>query len=497
MKANCLLLVTAIILFVSCKKSEESLPKEDQAVIDGNKFYPAMSDAKRSGNNFIISFESGTKKIEIVTNDTINGTYTVVAQSLKSATVLKSASVLKANITYTDGNTSYYGTNGTVSINKGSAGFVSGSYKATVTYGGTSIEISEGYFEDIEVVITLPLIETEAAINDTLLTCYSKLHKYVEHLYLFDAVYSNSITAPDGSWTEIYNHAQTQTSNNGKILALWSEAYDIILKTNLIVESSAVAISDQATQNIIIAQAKAMRAYLFCELMNWFGEIPLDTDILEIMIPRNTVSDVLMQIRQDATDASQSLPVSWPISDKFRIPKGFANALRAKAALCNSDYDEAVSQSLQIINSAIYTLGADNNNFTATNPEIFCGFDKTNNTVFNSFFNKGSYVPVFRYTEIYLIYAEALFKKGNAASAKDYINALNARGSIPIVTSLTADVILQKWNTELVKEGRMFASLKRFGEAVSIVQDYPHKLVLPVPLPVIINNPYLTQNAGY
>ena len=167
---------------------------------------------------------------------------------------------------------------------------------------------------------TPSLLETEAAINDTLQSCYSRLHDYIELAYLFDAVYSNHIQAPDGSWTEIYNHTQTQSSNNAKILDLWSDAYDIIFSVNLILESSGVILS-VIDRQAVTAQAKAIRAYLWYNLLTWFGGIPLETGLLESMIPRNTAEEVLAQIERDVNDASQSLPMIWSASEKFKIPK--------------------------------------------------------------------------------------------------------------------------------------------------------------------------------
>ncbi len=353
------------------------------------------------------------------------------------------------------------------------------------------------YGDEVTFTTSSPLLATEAAINDTLLICYSKCYSYIQQLYLFDAVYSNNIPAPDVSWSEIYDHTQTQSSDNEKIFALWANAYDIIYKTNLVILSSEVVITDPLTKNTIIAQAKAIRAYLNYNLMNWFGEIPLEAGISESLIPRNTIEQVLIQVYQDAADAAHYLPMTWSAPDKFRIPKSFALALSARASLYSKNYNQALSSTQQIINSGMYALAIDPANFTESNREIFCGFNKSNNTEFNNFFDKGSYVPAIRYTESYLISAEALFNSGNTANALNYVNALNGRRGNPVLTSLTNDELFQQWNTELMKEGSMFITLKRFDKALSVVQNLPHLLLLPVPLPFIISNVNLTQNPGY
>jgi hypothetical protein len=350
------------------------------------------------------------------------------------------------------------------------------------------------YGSDVTFKTSIPLLVTEADINDTLMYCYSKLSEYNEFLYLFDAVYSNTFPAPDVSWTDIYNH--TPLSDNAKILMLWSKAFDIIYKTNLVIQSSEIVITDQQTHDQIIAQAKAIRAYLYSNLVNWFGPVPIEEGTTEGVIPRAMIDEVLSLIKQDALEASQSLPASWSIPDKFRIPRFFANALLSRAYQYTNSYTEALNPTQEIINSGMYALSAEINNFTSASTEIFLGFDKGNNTEFNNFFDKGSYVPVIRYTESFLVAAEASFFSGNTTAAINYINLLNIRRGLPTVTSLTSDELFQHWNTELVKEGNTFITLKRFGKALNLVQS-PHRLVLPVPQFFIISNPYLTQNPGY
>jgi hypothetical protein len=351
------------------------------------------------------------------------------------------------------------------------------------------------YGEDVTFITSMPLLETEADINDTLLYCYSKLYDYNELLYLFDAVYSNDIPAPDASWTEIFDHSQT--SDNEKIYMLWTNAFDIIYKTNLVIQSSEIVITDQQTQDQIIAQAKAIRAYLYYNLVIWFGAVPIEPATAESIIPRNSVPEVIAQVILDATEASRLLPMNWGMTDNFRIPKNFAKALLSRAYLYDNNYNESLNTTQQIINSGMYALSVDPSNFTSASSEILWGFEKRNNTVFNTFFDKGSFVPVIRYTESFLVEAEALFRSGDTQGSINYINMLNSRRGLPTITSLSSDALFQHWNTELVKEGNMFSTLKRFGKALPIVQDYPHKLLLPVPMPFIISNVYLTQNAGY
>ncbi len=342
---------------------------------------------------------------------------------------------------------------------------------------------------------TPSLLETEAAVHDTLLMCYSRISRYIEHLYLCDAVYSNHIPAPDASWTEIYNHTQTQSSNNTKILTLWSEAYEIIYKVNLILASSDV-ITSEVDRQVVEAQAKAMRAYLYYNLLIWFGGVPLETGFTESMISRNSIEEVTDQIKADATEALIHLPEPWTGPDAFRIPNGFAYGMRARANLYDGDYADALADAALL--PGRYELSLDYTNFVSTNVEIIWGFEKGNNTEFNYFFTKGSYVPVMRLTEFYLIEAEAHMRQGDQASALAYINNLRERrGEQALTLPITTDDVYQQWITELSKEGNMFITLKRFDKALNVVGGSSHKLLLPIPLPHLNSNANLVQNPGY
>jgi len=341
------------------------------------------------------------------------------------------------------------------------------------------------------------IIDSESAINDTLNLCYSLLDKYIEYSYLFDAVYANKVTAPNFFWNNVYDHSLIPS--NQKVSMLWTNAYEIIFKANLIIASAPQVISDPSARALVTGQAKAIRAYLYHNLLIWFGEVPLETGYAASLIPRNTVEEVLAFIKQDAADAVQSLPFSWTAPDNFRIKRSFAGSLLARAGLFDKSYSQALAPSQELINSGMYALSADTLNFTSSNSEIYWGFSKDADPEFNAFFNKGVYVPVIRYTETFLVMAESLFNTGNAATAVNYINMLiMRRGGTPIADQdLTNNVIYSYWRKDMAKEGNMFITMKRFGKALTVVQGMTHKLLLPVPQYYIDTNPNMTQNPGY
>lgn len=119
--------------------------------------------------------------------------------------------------------------------------------------------------------------------------------------------------------------------------------------------------------------------------------------------------------------------------------------------------------------------------------------------------------------EQYLIAAEAYLAAGDATSAKQYLNDLQAaRGATE--TEATAENIHNEWFKETVGEGLRMSCLKRWGEgfngraaqarAAAIVNsgsNFTEKVfsaddnhwVWPIPSYEMVINPNLTQNPGY
>jgi len=472
----------------ACETDEETIKMETKAIIDGKEFTPTDNSIKISGKNLIILFKEGSKTLEIVTNDTIPETYNIVTEQLKSSS-------FKANIEYNDGTEMYYGISGTVTLEK-SGNMFSGSYMATVKSenNNTEIEISSGSFSDIESSVEL-LITTETAINDTLVSCYSLLTEYIQFEFLFDAIYSNQTIAPSDNWSDIYAHSQDPS--NVKIAKLWSDAWDIMFQTNLIILSATEFVSDELTRNQILGQAKSIQAYTSLKLLKWFGEIPIITEQVNSFPPRNTVEEVTQWIIDNTQEAELYLPEIWPSSDENRITKIFAKSILHRIYLFNKNYNEAYNTTQQIINSDTYSLSITTENFQENNVEFYWGFAKGNNQEFNDFFDKGLFVPVLRYTETILSNAEAAFMLGNNTEAFNSINMLRARRGQPDIANIGMDIILDQYKIELLSEGDMFLFLKRFDKANEELQLFDIRILLPIPQSVIENNPNLYQNPGY
>ncbi len=134
---------------------------------------------------------------------------------------------------------------------------------------------------------------------------------------------------------------------------------------------------------------------------------------------------------------------------------------------------------------------------TPANAGVFCNID----------------FPLFRLGEVYLTYAEALFRNGDATGATAAYNVVRTRaykGTSGNVGTITLDDILAERGRELYWEGYRRTDLIRFGKYTGANYLWQWKggvldgtsvssnlAVFPIPSTDLIANTYLVQNQGY
>ncbi len=123
--------------------------------------------------------------------------------------------------------------------------------------------------------------------------------------------------------------------------------------------------------------------------------------------------------------------------------------------------------------------------------------------------------PVFRLSEMYLIYAESVLRNGaggNSATSLTYINNIRNRAGAGAISAgqLDLNFILDERARELYWEGHRRTDLIRYERLTTGAYLWPWKggvasgtsvadkyNIFPVPAENITNNPNLTQNTGY
>ena len=122
-----------------------------------------------------------------------------------------------------------------------------------------------------------------------------------------------------------------------------------------------------AGKDVILAEAKFLRAFYYSELVKFFGDIPLVVDerlgVQQVTeLDRTPKADVYAQIESDLQDAIAVL--SWKSESthsgiKGRVDKGAALGLLGKVYLYQEKWSQAAGALDQLINSNNYSLTAD------------------------------------------------------------------------------------------------------------------------------------------
>ncbi|MGZ3853207.1 MAG: RagB/SusD family nutrient uptake outer membrane protein [Flavisolibacter sp.] len=160
--------------------------------------------------------------------------------------------------------------------------------------------------------------------------------------------------------------------------ANWNTGYNRIRDVNYLL-SKATEYSNQTAIAQYIAEAKFFRAYVYFDLLQQYGGVPIITTPLsvnspELQSPRNTRDEVVDFIVKDLEDAIAVLPLESAIAatDKGRVSKGAAQSFLARvtlyegtwqefrnnAARANTLLDKAISNSNAVITSGQYQLFA-------------------------------------------------------------------------------------------------------------------------------------------
>lgn len=191
---------------------------------------------------------------------------------------------------------------------------------------------------------------------------------------------------------QMYGGNLVLSDNHGG--GLWSVHYRSIADLNPAIK----ALNDdklgtaysQADKDVLMAQARFLRAFNYFSLVRLFGDVPLiteDTNPAEDAIVRTPTADVYNFIESDLLFAIQHLPDTWPDDKQGRPAKGAAKTLLAKvyitmatAPLNNTSYyAKARDMAADVMDDGIYSLVPDVDEVfaleNAYGPEIMWSFN--------------------------------------------------------------------------------------------------------------------------
>ena len=149
----------------------------------------------------------------------------------------------------------------------------------------------------------------------------------------------------------------TVNSGNGEISNLWNSYYSALYNVNNTLGKLPASTITDASKKEMDAELKFLRAYLYFDLVRYFGDVVLVTKTLEtpdeaFNLLRVPQAQVYAQIETDLKDAIISIPVKHATAKLGRANKGAALSLLGSVYLTQKKFPEAVSTL-----SSILTLG--------------------------------------------------------------------------------------------------------------------------------------------
>jgi len=150
------------------------------------------------------------------------------------------------------------------------------------------------------------------------------------------------------------------SNNNGYLEKIWKRYYEGISRANYLLYYGPSIEMDETLKSRILGEAKFLRAYLYFNLVNIFGEIPLKLNPPlnqdEINKPKAPVAAIYDQIEKDLTDAASVLDETYTGADLGRATKGAAYGMLAKAHLYQQEWQQTLDAIQQVDDLGLYNL---------------------------------------------------------------------------------------------------------------------------------------------
>jgi hypothetical protein len=244
----------------------------------------------------------------------------------------------------------------------------------------------------------------------------------------------------------------TVDSQNDKVQSIWQQCYSVIQRANTTINKTE---STSEIQKRLIAEAKALRAYAYFDLVTLWGDVPLVLNDISpsqyVGFPRTSKTEIYAQIEKDLTEAIPDLWLKskYAAADRFRISKGTAQAILGKVFMYESaavgngglgvnKWSNAAAQFQAVIDSHEY------------------GLEKNLATTFS---RKGEFgtESLFELSFIDYQYNWGNFPWGGAPESNIHIQLMGPRGDF--YTKAPSDSLIGGWGFNLAK-GKLYNALE-------------------------------------
>jgi hypothetical protein len=194
---------------------------------------------------------------------------------------------------------------------------------------------------------------TENDVEMALVSAYDMLHS--DHMndwnsnFLVRQLPSDDSNCGGGGSSDQYPYQQIDDfkwdSRNPRINKLYEQNYFGIYRANRVISHQA---PKNANTDLMVAEAKCLRAYFYLDLVICFGGVPIQPEEFvdpTTPLPRASVEEVFAQIEKDLNDVISVLPNKTALgaADRYRMHKQSALGLLMKAHMFQKDYTAAIT----------------------------------------------------------------------------------------------------------------------------------------------------------
>lgn len=197
-------------------------------------------------------------------------------------------------------------------------------------------------------------LATETEMEMALAACYTDLWVGLETLPFFTALEYVADLGYDRNASDFQALGQgSGDATNGTIKNYWASFYAGIAKSNYLIQNMerGQANVPAVTYERIKSEARFLRALYYAYLIELFGDVPLVTEVLTLdnsQLPRTPKTEIVDFILKELTEAAPALPTkNAPLSGRPTL--GAAYAIKARTALYNERWDDAISAASEVM----------------------------------------------------------------------------------------------------------------------------------------------------
>ena len=166
----------------------------------------------------------------------------------------------------------------------------------------------------------------------------------------------------DAAFLDLINNFSF-AATEGTFSNIWSALFVGVRRANVAIEEIPQIDMEEPLKQRLLAEARFVRASFYFELARSYGDLPkITTPDPDRQLQRSPVEEIYNEIIiPDLQFAAENLPMKseYDTQNLGRATEGAANALLAKVYLYRENYDGALAEAREVINSGEYSLAED------------------------------------------------------------------------------------------------------------------------------------------